>query len=221
MPVVVYKMDASPPARAVLLVADIIGLDIETREVNLFAKEQLQPEFLEKNPMHTIPVMEDKGLVLADSHAIIIYLVSKYGADKRAELYPNDLGDRAIVHQRLFLDASILFPRLHVAVKNVLFGNATSIEEDAIAHVEEAYVFLEKYLEASPFIAGEHLTIADISCVTTVSSLNVVVPIDEKFPRLQAWLEFLSNEDWYQKGNQQGIVEFGILLTSKMQQNAE
>lgn len=44
-PVLHYHI-VSPPARAVLLTATALGIDLELKEVNLFAKEQLKPEFL-------------------------------------------------------------------------------------------------------------------------------------------------------------------------------
>ena len=36
--------------------------------------EQLQPEFLEMNPFHHIPVLEDDGFVIIESLAILDYL---------------------------------------------------------------------------------------------------------------------------------------------------
>ncbi|KAF9407634.1 hypothetical protein HW555_012407 [Spodoptera exigua] len=81
MPIIIHKTDVSPPARATLILAELLGLKIETREVNLPSRQQFSPEYLEKNPLHTVPLLEDDGLVLQDSHAIMIYLVSKYGIE--------------------------------------------------------------------------------------------------------------------------------------------
>lgn len=44
------------------------------------------------------------------SHAIIMYLVDKYG--KNDSLYPKDLNKRALVNQILFFDTGVLFARL-------------------------------------------------------------------------------------------------------------
>lgn len=60
------------------------------------------------NPQHTIPTLvDDDGFVLWDSHAIMPYLVSKYGKDD--SLYPKDLKKRAVIDQRLHFDSNVLF----------------------------------------------------------------------------------------------------------------
>lgn len=61
--------------------------------------------------------MDDDGFAVWDSHAIIVYLVSKYG--KNDALYPKDFKKRAIIDQRLHFDTGIAFPRLRaMTVKN-------------------------------------------------------------------------------------------------------
>lgn len=62
------------------------------------------------NPQHTIPVLNDDGFILGDSHAIMCYLSEKYG--KNDALYPKDLRKRAVVNQRLYFDTGILFATL-------------------------------------------------------------------------------------------------------------
>lgn len=66
---------------------------------------------MKKNPQHTVPVLEeDDGFVVSDSHAIMAYLVTKYG--KGDSLYPaTDVKRRAIIDQRLHFDSSTLFTR--------------------------------------------------------------------------------------------------------------
>lgn len=45
MPSILYKKDASPPARAVMMIIDILGLDhIEQRDLNPVLREQDAPE---------------------------------------------------------------------------------------------------------------------------------------------------------------------------------
>ncbi|KAF2891265.1 hypothetical protein ILUMI_14909, partial [Ignelater luminosus] len=60
------------------------------------------------NPQHTIPTLDDDGVIVWDSHAINIYLVTKY--DKDNLLYPDDPCTRAVINQRLHFDSGVLFP---------------------------------------------------------------------------------------------------------------
>lgn len=63
------------------------------------------------NPQHTIPLIVDQdGTIVYDSHAINVYLATKYG--KNNELYPNDVVTRAKINAALHFDSGVLFARL-------------------------------------------------------------------------------------------------------------
>lgn len=49
------------------------------------------------------------------------------------------------------------------------------VDADLISRFENAYEGLETYLKKSHYIAGDDLTLADFSVVTTVSSMNVCI----------------------------------------------
>lgn len=107
---ILYWNHISSPTRFVLLTATELGLQLELRPISLIDGDHLKPEFLKINPMHTIPTLNDNGVIIWDSHAICTYLVEKYGKDD--QLYPKDLLQRAQVDQRLHFDGGFLFPRL-------------------------------------------------------------------------------------------------------------
>lgn len=110
MGVTLYHFPPSAPSRSALLVAKAVGVDVDLQIVNLFAKEQLQENFVKINPQHTVPTLVDGDFVLWDSHAIGPYLATTYG--KNDNLYPKDAQKRAVVDQRLYFDCGTLYPRL-------------------------------------------------------------------------------------------------------------
>lgn len=65
--------------------------------------------FLQINPQHTVPALDDDGFIICDSHAINVYLMNVYAKDK--SLYPEDFKKRAIIDQRLHFDSGLLFPK--------------------------------------------------------------------------------------------------------------
>lgn len=214
MPIIIHKLDTNPASRAVLMIAEILNLKYETIDVNVLLGDHLKPEYLEKNPEHTVPLLEDGDFVLEDSHAIITYLVSKYGADKRAELYPSDLALRATIDQRLFFDATTLLP-----IIERLVGKTGNIDEKEYEQVQEAYGILEKYLQKTRFVACDYLTLADVSCIASVSTMDVLVPVDEQFDRIHTWITRLKDEDWYQMANDPGLNKIADLLNTAMDDN--
>ncbi|CAG9821566.1 unnamed protein product [Phaedon cochleariae] len=182
-----YASHTSPCARAVEMCAEAIGLKLEVVYFDLNSDEDyFRSELLKINPKHTVPTLDDNGFILWDSHAILIYLVEKYG--KNSSLYPKDIESKALVNQRLFFDGSDLFAR-HLGVVNLLFyGGATGVTEKDIKFVAENYDIVEHFLQGGKFIAGNEVTIADISIWCSMTNISVYSPVDfEKFPNIKAW----------------------------------
>lgn len=214
-PVKIYKIDLSPPSRAAMMMAELLKLNYVTQEVDLMAGEHKSPEYVAKNPMHTVPLLEDGDYLLADSHAIIIYLVSKYGCGQQSKLYPNCVKLRGTVHHRLFFETSNVAGAAR-EVLNGLMSGQNSPTAKQIELVTDAYAILDKYLQKTKYVAADHLTIADVSLVAGISSINVLVPLDQKFTKVHAWWNMLKKEDWYKKVNAPGLAQYEKFMKSKL-----
>uniref|UniRef100_V5GNG5 Glutathione S-transferase n=1 Tax=Anoplophora glabripennis TaxID=217634 RepID=V5GNG5_ANOGL len=208
-----YYSQVSPSSRAVLMCAKAIGLDLVIIQLNIFNGEQHNPEFKKLNPLHTIPTLDDNGFVLYDSHAIMAYLVGKYAKDK--SLYPEDLRRRAIIDQRLHFDSGVLFARHACAVLSILKGQKP-VGEEHVKAVNEAYGFIEIFLQHNKYVAGDSLSIADFSILTTISNANVLIPFNEStYPKLTAWRNLLKILPYYEI-NQIGLEAFISVMRSKL-----
>lgn len=102
-----YHAIGSPASRACLMVIRQLELPVGVKLVNLATGEQNDPEFLKINPLHKVPVLVDGDFVLTESRAILGYLVNQFQPD--SNLYPKDPRARAIVDQRLYYDATVVF----------------------------------------------------------------------------------------------------------------
>lgn len=120
---VLYFASGSPPARGVLLLARYLKLDIEVKTVNLAGGEQHSEAYSKINPLRKVPVLVDGDFILSESRAILAYLVNsrKPGSD----LYPSDPKARALVDQRLYYDATVVFERLAGIVVSLFAGRHT------------------------------------------------------------------------------------------------
>lgn len=169
------------------------------------------------NPQQTIPTLDDNGVVLWDSHAIMIYLVDKYAPND--SIYPTDLYQRARINQRLYFDAGILHPIMSAANLTILCG-ATKVPQSATDPIMEAYDKLETFLDGHDYLIGDQLTLADLSCIGTVGNLELHVPIDgERHPRVRAWIDRLTELPYYEEAELSGARAFGECVDNLLAEN--
>ncbi len=170
------------------------GLDFE--ELDVWGKTTT-PEFLEKDPAHLTPLLEEEGLPrgsLWESCAIMQYLCNKHGLD---QFYPRDPGERAMIDSAMFYLIGTLYPLVARATYPALgFPQypgevATSDADDELkaraqkdaeaALAEPLDVYRAFFLQGKPFIGGAHPSIADIRLAATLEFLH---GIDYELP---AW----------------------------------
>lgn len=110
-----------PGVRAVLLTAQAIGLELDYKETKLEPKETIE-EYQKRKGESRAVILNDAGNIIWESHAILSYLVSKYGKDD--SIYPKDFYQRALVDQILYLESGFLMPRAR------MFLVSTFLNED-------------------------------------------------------------------------------------------
>ncbi|CAB3239212.1 unnamed protein product [Arctia plantaginis] len=219
---ILYSMDASPPANTVRMLADIIGLDLELKHVNITVAEQKSPEFLKINPIGSIPTLKDGDFVLSDSHVIMKYLLSKYAPDQVESLYPSDLQTRALVDQAMYFNTGVYFIRLKAVTIPTFFGGLTETPEKSKKDINDCYKVLEVFLENRKYIAADHLTLADIALLATTSSAQPIHKLDsEKFPRTAEWLSRLEQESFFKKIMVPGVELLDKILHSIWERNKQ
>ncbi|KMY93458.1 glutathione S-transferase E14 isoform X1 [Drosophila simulans] len=227
---ILYYDERSPPVRSCLMLIKLLDIDVELRFVNLFKGEQFQKDFLALNPQHSVPTLVHGDLVLTDSHAILIHLAEKF--DEGGSLWPQEHAERMKVLNLLLFECSFFFRRdsdFMVSVSQLKLGvyifgfyfSQSAIVRQGFAHVDvahherkltEAYTIMERYLENSDFMAGPQLTLADLSIVTTLSTVNLMFPLSQ-FPRLRRWFTAMQQLDAYE-ANCSGLAKLRQTMES-------
>merc|ERR1712113_1233935 len=95
MPVTIYGPKLSAPVRIALMTCEAMGIEYETKNIDLMKGEHMTPEYLKINPQHNVPALVDGDFKLNESRAIALYLFNAYGKDEK--LYPKDAKVRAMV----------------------------------------------------------------------------------------------------------------------------
>nr|AAX33729.1 Per a 5 allergen [Periplaneta americana] len=201
-----YYLPGSAPCRSVLLAAKAIGVDLNLKVTNLMAGEHLTPEFLKMNPQHTIPTLNDKGFCLWESRAILSYLADQYGKDD--SLYRRDAKKRALVDQRLYFDIGTLYHRFGEYYYPIYFAKQAA-DPEKMKKLEEAFEFLNKFLESQEFVAGNKLTIADLAIVSSVSTADIMGFDVSKYSNVAKWFEKCKKiVPGYEELNHSGCLKF-------------
>ncbi|KAH8407624.1 hypothetical protein KR222_008249, partial [Zaprionus bogoriensis] len=197
---ILYYDDRSPPVRSCLMLIKMLGIEVELRYVDLFKGAQFAPEFLALNPQHSVPTLVHNDLVLTDSHVILIHLAQQFDAE--GTLWPQDATARLKVLNLLFFECSFLFRRDSDLMSELVRKQYANVD---VAYHErklgEAYDAMEQFLAGQPYMAGEQLTLADISMVCTLSTVNLMFPVAAKaqrWPRLQRWFAAMQQADAYE-----------------------
>src|SRR5262245_37217357 len=106
-----YHHPMSSNARRARMTAIHLGTKLDLVVVDLGNGEQRRPDFLRLNPNGQVPVLDDDGFVLTESHAIMQYLADTTPGQT---LYPEDVRARADVNRWLFWSAYHFQPAISV-----------------------------------------------------------------------------------------------------------
>jgi len=78
---------------------------------------------------------------------------------------------------------------------------------------------MERFLEHGPFLCGDYLSIVDISCIATLSSMDTFLPIEKsRYPKLVKWLHSMKSFSFYEQ-NRKGAEDVQELMRNKMKEN--
>ncbi|CAG9787034.1 unnamed protein product [Diatraea saccharalis] len=212
MAIDLYYTPASAPCRLVLLVAAALNIELNHNLIDLRAGEQLTPDFLKINPQHTVPTIVDEGFALWESRAISRYFFNKYG--EGSTLYPEDPQARALVDQTLDFDLGTLYPRFAQYFYPQIFGGAPA-DEGLLKKLGEGLGFLNTFLESrdGEYATGPQMTLADLSLVATVSTIDVAGISLKPYPSVAKWFELVKDTaPGYQTANGEGIRLFKELI---------
>eukprot|EP00295_Goniomonas_pacifica_P044980 CAMPEP_0175918690 /NCGR_PEP_ID=MMETSP0108-20121206/12012_1 /TAXON_ID=195067 ORGANISM="Goniomonas pacifica, Strain CCMP1869" /NCGR_SAMPLE_ID=MMETSP0108 /ASSEMBLY_ACC=CAM_ASM_000204 /LENGTH=344 /DNA_ID=CAMNT_0017241321 /DNA_START=9 /DNA_END=1043 /DNA_ORIENTATION=+ len=165
------------------------GIPFEFMNVDLMRQEQMTAEFMEKNPMHAVPVFEDaEGFCIWESNAIMRYIAEKYRLSQRYE--PVDTWRKARSNCALDFRQNTLYKHASTLAYPVLFGLGAPPQDrqthlKALEHAMD--VITNFFLKDAPFINGQMPGIADFSIVPVFKFFEVIPDI-QMTPGIQEYV---------------------------------
>jgi glutathione S-transferase len=181
-----YRHPLSGHAHRAEVLLSLLGIDAEIIDVDLMKGEQKSPDFLIKNPLGQVPVLEDGDITISDSNAIIHYLASKY--DPARSWLPTNPEKAAAVQNYLTIAAGALAFGPASARLVILFGAGLD-HDNAIALAHSLLQRLDNDLSSRPWLAGDHPTLADVANYAYIAvAPEGNVSLDD-YPNVRAWLQ--------------------------------
>ena len=191
----------TPNGRKISIALEELGLAYEVRKVDLAANEQMKPDFLAMNPNHKIPVLDDDGLVIWESGAILLHLGERH--DPKGLILPKDPRKRSAAIQLAFFQTGGVGPnlgRLGAALRKEGEKNAEMIQIFS-TEMARLYGVLDRILaDGREYLAGDY-SIGDIMHYPWLAfPLQLKMPDLIKLPRVVAWLERIAARPAVAKG---------------------
>lgn len=193
-----YSFFRSSAAYRVRIALNVKGVAYETVTVNLPAGAHHVPEFRALNPQATIPTLDDDGIVLWQSLAIIEYLDARYPTPR---LIPAEPVARARVQALAQLIACEIHPLNNLRVLQYL-RRELKLDEAAVskwyAHwIAEAFGPLETLVSTfsgGRYCYGDSLSVADVCLVPQIYNARRFSCDLTRYPTLVRIADALSAE---------------------------
>ena len=189
----------TPNGRKVSIALEEIGVPYEVIRVEIGSDDHPTPEFLALNPNQKVPVIDDEGLVIWESGAILLHLAEKHG-----KLLPADPAGRMAAIQYAFFQTGGLGPnlgRLAAQVRRPAEERNAEMIEIFSGEIWRLVEVIDRILsDGRPYLAGEY-SIGDIMHYPWFAPvLGLKAPQLMAHPRAVAWLERIGERPAVQRG---------------------
>ncbi|MEM7445415.1 MAG: glutathione S-transferase [Pseudomonadota bacterium] len=173
----------------VLWLIDELDLDYQHIDAGGSAGGLDAPEFLAMNPHGRIPVIDDGGTIVWESHAILRYLAARYASER---LWSGDPAARSEADRWMDWSQTTLQP---VFLHGVFWGYFRTPEpqrnwpaiDKALEQCSAHFRLLDRWLADRDFMTGNALSLADMpigTCLYRYFELDIERP---DIPNVEAW----------------------------------
>lgn len=184
-PVKLYRNPKSGHCHRVELMLALLEIPYENVDLDMANGAHHEPDYLKISPLGQVPAIDDNGVALADSNAIIVYLVERYGDP--ALWIGTDPVEKARVQRWLSIAAGEIAAGPCAARLVTVFG-APLDYEGAKAKAHKLFMMMDAHLDGRDWLAADRPTLADIA------GYSYIVHAPEggvglaDYPHVRAWL---------------------------------
>lgn len=209
----VHHLGHSQSERIVWLCEEL-GIPYALKRYSRDAATRLSPPELKAlHPLGAAPLIEDGDLLLAESAAIVEYLIAVHGGG-RLKPGPEHPDFAPFLYWFHFANGNLQ----PVMLRRMTLGRALPADHPVLAATQErldkVLALVEERLGQAPCFAGDEFTAADIMSVFSLTTMRLFMPIDlGPYPNIRAYLQRIGERPAYQRAMAKGDPDLTPLLT--------
>ena len=204
--ITIYHVPRTRSAR-VLWLCEELGLPYDVVPVDFSPEYRKSPEWRRLNPIGKVPAMTDvdadgNRFTMIESGAMVHYLLERYG-DGRLQPAPGTPESARFLQWSWFAEASLARPLGDMVHHRLLKPEAERIPavvEDGRERAEICLDAAEAALEDRDFLLGSELSAADIMMGYSLALAQRMGVLDERYPKVLAYLSRLEARPGFQIG---------------------
>ncbi|CAN5773599.1 glutathione S-transferase [soil metagenome] len=210
----IHHLGHSQSERIVWLCEEL-GLPYELKLYRRDAVTRLSPPELQaQHPLGAAPLIEDGDVQLAESAAIVEYIIVKHGGG-RFKPGPEHPDFAPFLYWFHFSNGN-----LQPTIGRAMFLGRVGLPADNAVQVsvqgrlDRAMAHVEKRLGEAPYLAGSEFTAADIMTVFSLTTMRLFHPMDlTAYPNIRAYLQRIGERPAYRRAMAKGDPDLTPMLT--------
>ncbi|MEO3414547.1 glutathione S-transferase [Roseovarius sp. CAU 1744] len=185
-PVKLYRNPKSGHCHRVELMLSLLSVPYECVDLDMSNGAHKAPDYTRISPLGQVPAIDDNGVTLSDSNAIITYLADRY--DNLDDWFGSTPAERAEVQRWLSIAAGEVFRGPCSARLVTVFG--AQLDHDAAkATAHNLFRVMDEHLLNREWLAAGRCTLADIAGYSYIAHApEGGVPLSS-YSNIRAWLE--------------------------------
>ncbi|HSW25955.1 MAG TPA: glutathione S-transferase [Burkholderiaceae bacterium] len=219
--ITVHHLNNSRSQRVLWLLEEL-GMPYEIKPYQRNASTNLAPpELLQVHPLGKSPVITDGDITVAETGAVIEYLVDKAGGRLRPSAGTAE--QRRYTYWLHFAEGSAMSPLLMTLILGRIRKSGpffvkpitrriadTVLGTFVMPNINRQLAFMESELQSRPWFAGDHFSAADVQMSFPLEVAAVRGGLDARYPKLTDFLARIHARPAYQAALKRG-GPYGIL----------
>ena len=220
--ITVHHLNNSRSQR-ILWMLEEVGAEYEIKKYERNKQTMRAPDTLKAvHPLGKSPVISDGNIVVAESGAIVEYLIDTYGPQLRPErgtpayrdyLYWLHFAEGTAMPPLLvrLVTGQIRSAKAPFFVKPIARTIADRLDKSFVdPELGKLFGYIEEYLSTRDWFAGDSLSGADIQMSFPLEAASARGGLDARYPSIQAWLQRIHARPAYERALERGGA-YGIV----------